>query len=266
MSFSLNTISKNSVSTIRKQKSPRNHQQQSPINKYNPSPRTSAKSERLIQLSERTVFFSAADYLSVLAKQHHFHEQIQHHNGKEMVLTGTHTACITLGKRGGEVDPSLNLPVHKIGRGGLATWHGPGQLVVYPIIDIKQRRIGARNWVRLLEQITIDWLQCWGVSAIIRENCPGVWIDSPEGFSKIASIGLELKGGISTHGLSINLALPDSAFNGIAACGFANVRTTDLYSLRPQPLQIPTAEMAAHQLSARLWRALHRWPLSPRIR
>ena len=192
----------------------------------------------LIQLDARTLFFSHADYLSVLEDQQYFHQQIRYHDGVEVVLTGTHTACITLGKRGGEVDPSLNLPVHKIGRGGLATWHGPGQLVVYPIIDIKNRRIGARNWVRLLERITLDWLQCWGVSAMLRESCPGLWIATAKGHSKIASIGLELKGGISTHGISINLELPETAFNGIAACGFSNIQHTDLRSERPQVLQI----------------------------
>ena len=216
----------------------------------------------LIQLDARTLYFNNADYLLVLEQQHHFHEQIRYHNGSEVLLTGTHTACITLGKRGGEVDSSLNLPVHKIGRGGLATWHGPGQLVVYPIINIKHRRIGARRWVRLLEHVTIDWLQCWGVSAMLRENCPGVWISSTKGFSKIASIGLELKAGISTHGISINLDLPETAFNGIAACGFSNIQTTDLRTQRPHPLQSSTAKMAARQLSIRLWRALHHWPLS----
>ena len=103
----------------------------------------------------------------------------------------------------------------KTERGGLATWHGPGQLVVYPLIALENRRIGVRRYVGLLEQVVIDTLQARGVPAERDPRGAGVWCRG----AKIASIGVHIRRGVSLHGLALNLTNTLERFDHFDPCG-----------------------------------------------
>jgi len=140
-----------------------------------------------------------------------------------------HDAVYTLGLAG---DPRhlLNpagIPVVKTDRGGQVTWHGPGQLVAYVLLDMKRRGLGPRELVRLLEEAVIRTLAREGISAARRPGAPGVYV----GPAKIASLGLRIRRGCSYHGLALNVAPDLAAFRGINPCGYEGLAVTSLAAL-----------------------------------
>ena len=140
-----------------------------------------------------------------------------------------HDAVYTLGLAG---DPRhlLNpagIPVVKTDRGGQVTWHGPGQLVAYVLLDMKRRGLGPRELVRLLEEAVIRTLARAGIIAARRPGAPGVYV----GPAKIASLGLRIRRGCSYHGLALNVAPDLAAFRGINPCGYEGLAVTSLASL-----------------------------------
>ena len=140
-----------------------------------------------------------------------------------------HDAVYTLGLAG---DPRhlLNpagIPVVKTDRGGQVTWHGPGQLVAYVLLDMKRRGLGPRELVRLLEEAVIRTLAREGITAARRQGAPGVYV----GPAKIASLGLRIRRGCSYHGLALNVAPDLAAFRGINPCGYEGLAVTSLAAL-----------------------------------
>ncbi len=140
-----------------------------------------------------------------------------------------HDAVYTLGLAG---DPRHLLnpagtPVVKTDRGGQVTWHGPGQLVAYVLLDMKRRGLGPRELVRLLEEAVIRTLAPLGIVAARRAGAPGVYV----GPAKVASLGLRIRRGCSYHGLALNVAPDLSAFRGINPCGYAGLAVTSLAEL-----------------------------------
>lgn len=125
------------------------------------------------------------------------------------------------------LDPGA-IPVIRSDRGGQATYHGPGQLVMYTLLSIRHRKIGIRQLVSMLEQSAIDTLKQYGIDARSRADRPGVYVDG----SKIASIGLRVRRGCSYHGMSLNVAGDLSPFSRINVCGFPSLSVTSLYDLR----------------------------------
>jgi lipoyl(octanoyl) transferase len=125
------------------------------------------------------------------------------------------------------LDPGA-IPVIRSDRGGQATYHGPGQLVMYTLLSIRHRKIGIRQLVSMLEQSAIDTLKQYGIDARSRADAPGVYVDG----SKIASIGLRVRHGCSYHGMSLNVAGDLSPFSRINVCGFPSLSVTSLYDLR----------------------------------
>ena len=109
------------------------------------------------------------------------------------------------------------IPVIQTDRGGQITYHGPGQLVAYPLLDLNRLGVGIRNLVATLEAITIDLLADFGVSAKRKEGAPGVFVDD----AKIASIGMKVRRGCTFHGLAFNVSVELSPFERINPCGFA---------------------------------------------
>lgn len=110
-------------------------------------------------------------------------------------------------------------------RGGLATWHGPGQLVGYMLLDIGKRDVGTRRFVWAVEQGLIDWLGTQGVHATRREGLHGVWVDD----GKIAAIGLHVRHGVTLHGFAVNVNPDLTAFEGFVPCGISGARTTSIF-------------------------------------
>lgn len=140
-----------------------------------------------------------------------------------------HAPVFTLGLNGRRehVLAPGDIPVVQTDRGGQVTYHGPGQLVVYPLLDIRRLRLGARQLVQALEQSVLDLLAARGVQAHARRDAPGVYV----GNCKLASIGLRIKRGCSYHGLAVNAALDCEPFRRINPCGFAGLQVTDLAAL-----------------------------------
>lgn len=120
-----------------------------------------------------------------------------------------------------------NIPLVKIDRGGQITYHAPGQIIAYLLLDLRRWKINVRELVRLMEQAVIDLLGEFDVAAQGREEAPGVYA----GDAKIASLGLKIKRGCSYHGLALNVNMDLSPFANINPCGFAGLRVTQCCEL-----------------------------------
>ena len=140
-----------------------------------------------------------------------------------------HEPVFTLGIRENADDilDTGDIPVVKTDRGGLVTYHGPGQLLVYLMLDLRSLGTGLKALVSALEQITIDVLEIYGIHAARMENAPGVYVDG----MKIASLGLRVQRGCSYHGLSLNVDMDLSPFNRIVPCGLSGMKMTDMKTL-----------------------------------
>lgn len=113
-----------------------------------------------------------------------------------------------------------DIPVVKIDRGGQITYHGPGQIVAYLMLDLRRWKLNVRGLVRLMEQAVIDLLASFGVIAQGREEAPGVYVDG----AKIAALGLKIRNGCCYHGLAFNIDMDLAPFAYINPCGFAGLR------------------------------------------
>ncbi len=140
-----------------------------------------------------------------------------------------HRPVFTLGMNGKpeHVLAPGDIPVIEVDRGGQVTYHGPGQLVAYVLLDLRARSLGIRGLVELLEQSVIDWLQAQGITARARRDAPGVYVDG----AKIAALGLRVKRGCSYHGLSFNVDMDLQPFSRINPCGYEGMEVTQLRDL-----------------------------------
>lgn len=120
-----------------------------------------------------------------------------------------------------------DIPVVQIDRGGQVTFHGPGQLMVYPLIDIRRANIGVRCLVSALEQSVVDLAAEYDVAAVARKDAPGVYVDD----DKLASVGLRIRRGSSFHGMALNVSIDLEPFSRINPCGYAGLEMTDLHRL-----------------------------------
>lgn len=140
----------------------------------------------------------------------------------------------------------LPYPVHEINRGGQATWHGPGQLVGYPILDLHRHGRDLHRYLRFLELVLIDALGACGVRAQRRDGLTGVWVDE----KKIASIGVGVRHWITMHGFALNVCGELDGFNHIVPCGITDVRITSIE--REIGSAAPGVEEFGNQVAARL--------------
>jgi len=120
-----------------------------------------------------------------------------------------------------------DIPVVQIDRGGQVTYHGPGQLMVYPLVDIRRAGIGVRTLVTALEQSVVDLAADLGIEAASRPDAPGVYVAG----TKLASIGLRIRRGASFHGMALNVDIDLEPFSRINPCGFSRLEMTDLRRL-----------------------------------
>lgn len=161
-----------------------------------------------------------------------------------------HPPVFTLGQAG-RTEHLLapgDIPVVHIDRGGQVTYHGPGQLVVYTLLDLRRRRLGVRAMVDALEQGVIALLADYGVSAYAKRDAPGVYVDD----RKIAALGLRVRRGCSYHGLALNVNMDLEPFARINPCGYRGLEVTQMADLG---IHLDWAE-AAQALSVRLAGAL----------
>lgn len=142
------------------------------------------------------------------------------------------------------LDPG-RIPVVATDRGGQITYHGPGQLVVYTLVDLSRADIGVREWVERIEQAIIDWLGGQSVAANREEGAPGVYI----GAAKIAALGLKVRRGRCYHGLSLNLDMDLSPFDRINPCGVSGRAVTQLRDQLPAQTDLPPLEQAGREIA-----------------
>ena len=157
---------------------------------------------------------------------------------QDLLLLLEHEPVYTIGRTPDQSslrDPShLPHPVVQINRGGQATYHGPGQLVGYPILDLTKRGQDLHRYLRELEEALIEALSEYGLNAVRREGLTGVWI----GERKIASIGVGVRHWISMHGFALNVCGDLAPFHQITPCGIAGVEMTNLERETGQPADV----------------------------
>jgi lipoyl(octanoyl) transferase len=170
--------------------------------------------------------------------------------GKDSLLILEHQPVYTMGRRTesahlGIGETALRLTgasVQPVNRGGSITYHGPGQLVGYPILLLAHYASGPKTYVRLLEEVLIRTLACWGIEGHRVDRSPGVWVRVDQGEAKIAAIGVRVEQGITLHGFALNVDLDLTPFSLITPCGLAQSRTTSVANLLR--LEIPLGRVA----------------------
>ena len=138
-----------------------------------------------------------------------------------------------------------SIPVVPIDRGGQVTYHGPGQLVVYPLIDLRRAGLGVRDMVTALERSVVDSAAEYGIQAYPRADAPGVYVDS----KKLASVGLRVRRGCTYHGLAFNVDMDLEPFSRINPCGYQGLQITQLTELGgPSDVELMARVLAPHLL------------------
>jgi lipoyl(octanoyl) transferase len=163
-----------------------------------------------------------------------------------------HSPVYTLGLNGKRQHllQSTDIPVINVDRGGQITYHAPGQLVAYLLIDIQRLGIGVKDLVAILEQSTLDYLMEYGIRAARKEGAPGIYVDG----AKIAALGLRVKQGKTYHGLSFNIDMDLTPFNDINPCGYEGMPVTQLATILGT--ECPTIEKVKSDLHAHFCRHL----------
>ncbi len=162
-------------------------------------------------------------------RQMQAHTESRSGPGDDAIWLLEHRPVFTLGMNGKPehlLAPG-DIPVVEVDRGGQVTYHGPGQLVAYLMLDLRARNLGIRGLVELLELSVIDWLSEQGISARSRRDAPGVYVDG----AKIAALGLRVRRGCSYHGLSFNVDMDLEPFTRINPCGYRGMEVTQLRDL-----------------------------------
>jgi len=187
------------------------------------------------------------DYEKVWKDMQAFTLERDKHTADEIWIV-EHPPVYTLGlngKREHILDINPQIPVVETDRGGQVTYHAPGQLVVYVLLDIERLQLGVRKVVTLLEQAMINTLSQYGIKAIAKPDAPGVYV----GDNKIGSVGLRVKKGCCYHGLSLNNNMDLRPFKHINTCGYPSLDVTQLADFN---INIKTYELAVpvvHQIT-----------------
>lgn len=193
-----------------------------------------------------------ADYAATLQAMQRFTDQRDAGTPDELWLL-EHPPVFTLGMAAdrGHVLAAGEIPVVQTDRGGQVTYHGPGQLVAYPLLDVRRAGLTVRGLVQHLEQAVIDLVAPYGVVAAGRRDAPGVYVDG----RKLASVGMRIRRGCSYHGLALNVRMDLAPFSRINPCGMAGLAVTQLADMGV-PLDVEAAGQAfAHQLARALGQA-----------
>jgi lipoate-protein ligase B len=172
------------------------------------------------------------DYHSAWSWQQDAAQALRYGVGREALALLRHPPVYTLGRRGHPdhilIDAadiaSRGADLVEVDRGGDVTFHGPGQLVGYPILDLRSRDLLPGDYVRLLEATIIDALDAFGIEGRRSPGRPGVWV----GHDKIAALGVHVRGGVTTHGFALNVSTDLSWFDAIIPCGLAGTRMTSM--------------------------------------
>ena len=190
-------------------------------------------------------FLGRVPYAPTYQLQEHLRREIRFGRGGEHLLLLEHDPVFTLGRSATPADvvaaeawlQQRGVEVHQTNRGGQVTYHGPGQLVGYPILDLDPDRRDVRRYVRDLQEVLIRTLSDFGIEGRRRQGKQyiGIWV----GEEKIASIGVHLARWITIHGFALNVTTDLGLFSGIVACGLPRVRMTSIERLTGQAVPLP---------------------------
>ena len=172
------------------------------------------------------------DYMECFAAMQAFTENRTDETPDEIWFT-EHAPVYTLGLAGdpGHMLQTVDIPLVKTDRGGQITYHGPGQLVAYILLDLKRRQLTVRDLVYRLEQAVIDTMAGYNLPVMRKPKAPGVYIaEGRDQGAKIAALGLKIRKGCSYHGLSLNVAMDLKPFTCINPCGYVDLKTIDMAS------------------------------------
>jgi len=156
-----------------------------------------------------------------------------------------HEPVFTLGQAGREEHVLMpgDIPVLHVDRGGQVTYHGPGQLVAYPLLDLKRLKLGVRDYVHRIEQAVIDTLADWNIEGARRDGAPGVYVND----AKVAALGIRVRRGCAFHGLAFNIAMDLEPFGRINPCGYAGLEVVAMADLGgPDALDAVKPALLAH--------------------
>jgi lipoyl(octanoyl) transferase len=180
-----------------------------------------------------------ADYESTYQAMRDFTQQRDSNTADEIWIL-EHPPVFTLGLAGDATNlhsPSSSIPLVQVDRGGEITYHGPGQIVVYLLLDLRRLGIFVKELVSRIEQATIDTLADFGISAERHPGAPGIYVAQGSATSaeyrgaKIAALGLKVSKGCSYHGLALNVSTDLEAFSRIHPCGYEGLRTINMQTL-----------------------------------
>ena len=165
------------------------------------------------------------NYQDTLKIQESLREQVLNNASHEYLILVEHEHVYTLGKNANSSN-ILNkaCDIIQTDRGGDVTYHGPGQLVAYPIINLKKRKIGVKSYVKMIEQLISNTLMYYGLETNVSIKETGIWVKD----KKIASIGIHVSRGVTMHGLAININTDLSYFDNIISCGIEGVKMTTI--------------------------------------
>ncbi|HET8818669.1 MAG TPA: lipoyl(octanoyl) transferase LipB [Xanthomonadaceae bacterium] len=156
-----------------------------------------------------------------------------------------HDPVFTLGQAGKPEHVLLpgDIPVLHVDRGGQVTYHGPGQLVAYPLLDLRRLRMGVRDYVCRIEQSVIDTLADWNIDGVRRKGAPGVYVDG----AKVAALGIRVRRGCAFHGLAFNVDMDLAPFSRINPCGYAGLEVVSMRDLGgPSGIEAVKPALSAH--------------------
>jgi lipoyl(octanoyl) transferase len=178
-------------------------------------------------------------YLIAWEMQSRLHEERLLDFQPDTILILEHPPVYTLGRRtrlshwGGNVSALCTdgAELHHVNRGGSVTFHGPGQIVVYPVLKLERHATGPRQLVWLLEEVIIQVLERWNITGSRIVGKPGVWIMTPEP-QKIAFLGIRIEHGVTLHGFALNVDVDLTPFQRIHPCGFSDCRVTSMAAVR----------------------------------
>ena len=140
-----------------------------------------------------------------------------------------HDPVFTLGQAGKDEHVLMpgEIPVIHVDRGGQVTYHGPGQIVLYPLLDLRRLKVGVREYVDRIEQATIDTLAEWNIEGARRDGAPGVYVAG----AKVMALGIRVRRGCTFHGLAFNIAMDLSPYQRINPCGYQGLQVTSVLDL-----------------------------------
>ncbi len=189
------------------------------------------------------------DYLPVWQAMQRFTDARTETTRDELWLV-EHPSVFTVGLNGKPEHLLIpgNIPVVKVDRGGQVTYHGPGQIVLYFLLDLRRRSLGVRTLVTLMEQAVIDLLTGYGIDAESRRDAPGVYVNG----AKIAALGLRVRRGCSYHGLALNVEMDLEPFARINPCGYPGLAVTQMRALGVSDSQAEIEIKLLHIVAERL--------------